>query len=152
MVLAIAATLWSRLAWRRELAAIRSTLLTGLSLPESVAAADAAACARIRIEALVPCRERPVRKGATDKRPGGKCWLCVTADRILVARGREARSIPLSQIRRIALSDAPRKKNCRLVIDAGPEPVSLEISRVDDMVRLMNLAVKHHVAVGYLRT
>lgn len=148
----IGATAWSRLGWRRELAEVRAALLTGLGLPDDVAAPEAAAWARIRIEALAPCHQAQGQKKVTTRRRGGKCWLCMTPDRILLAHGREARAIPLGQIRRIALSDAPSGKRCRVVIETDPEPVTLDIPRVADMVRVVNLAVKHHVAVGYLRT
>jgi hypothetical protein len=152
LAIGIGATLWSRISWRRELAHIRSGLLKGLGFPGDVAEEGAAAWARGRIEALALCRERPGPRGATEAGRGGKCWLCVTADRILLVRGCAARAIPLDQVRRIALSDAPSGKSCRLVIESAPGPIPLDLPRVEDMVRVLNLAVKHHVAVGYLRT
>jgi hypothetical protein len=152
LALGVGATLWSHLAWRSELAAVRSSLLLALGLPEGAPATEASAWARIRVESLAPCREQRGRRRITRLRRGAKCWLCMTPDRILLVRDGNARVIPLGQVRRIALSDAPARGHCRLVIETGPDPVTLDVSRVADMVRVVNLAVKHHIAVGYVRT
>jgi len=151
LAIGVGATLWSRLSWRRELAAVRSSLLLALNLPQDVPATEAAAWARIRVESLAPCREQRGRRKITRLRRGAKCWLCMTPDRILLARDGETRAISLGQVRRIALSDAPSKGHCRLVIETDPDPVTLDVARVEDMVRVVNLAVKHHIAVGYVR-
>ena len=80
-----------------------------------------------------------------------KAWLCFTQDRLLLLGRTDCHELRYSEVRRIALSDRPERGMSLLAVESEGGDVVASVGRLDDLVRVINLATKHSLPVGYLR-
>ncbi|APW58921.1 hypothetical protein [Paludisphaera borealis] len=56
-----------------------------------------------------------------------------------------------SEVRRIALADRPSRGLSLLAVESEGGDVIASVGRLEDLVRVINLATKHSVPVSYLK-
>jgi hypothetical protein len=135
---------WARR--RRERADLRDTIVRRLTSADGPVGPEEASRAKYRIEALIPCR---IREAGKLSRRG---FICCAIDGLTVLAGGDVvRSVGYGQWRRLALSDSYRRRSFEVVLEDSEQTLSIEVSRADDLVRLVNVAGNHSIAVGYLR-
>ncbi len=61
------------------------------------------------------------------------------------------RRLAYGEIRRIAVGDSMNQGMRRLVVETSEMPLVAELGRVGDLIRLVNVAANHGVAIGYLK-
>lgn len=145
-VLLVVPSVVRRLSWRRERMRLRAVIVAELAGP-GVAAADAPGHARNQVEALAACTLGGTVAGA----PSSRAYLCCTRQRLLVIEDQAVRRLDYGEIGRLALADSRNGDTYTLALETGDGPLRAQVARVDELVRLINVATNHGVAVGHLK-
>jgi hypothetical protein len=136
-----------RRAWDAEREQLSQVLLRSLGLPPGE---EGLVAARERILALVPCRGRRLAGALARFATGRRLWLCFLADQLLVLSGFDAGAValPTAQLQKLYLVERRRGGRYVLALDAGGISV-LVVSRLADLVRVVNVLKKQGIALGY---
>lgn len=146
LTVVVMAVLRSR--WRTERERVREAILDHQGLGPG-RRADAEALDRVRV--LVPCRGvRLVAGGKGEAAFGGgqRLWLCFLEDRMLVVPGGtgEIYDLPLGDLSKMNLMP----DTLSFALEIKGNPYKFRVSRLADMVRIVNVLIRSNVVLGYL--
>lgn len=130
-------------SWNGEVKRVRLAILEHLGLPES---AEGRESAREAIRALIPCEARDM-SAPFDELRKGRVWLCFLEGELLAVDQRgTVTALPRSSLKKLHLMrDTGAGPGLAIEVDEGMS--TLAMSRLDDMVRIVNVLVEQGVVL-----
>jgi hypothetical protein len=134
--------------WIAERKKLRQAILRHLDLPVDERGLQAV---RHQVLALVPCRRWVLRKYIARPLSGERIWLCFLAGGLLLVFGKTGNVVDLTggKLEKLHLVDNVSTRGFAIKIETKNEFMQLEVQRLADMVRIVNVLIKLGIPLGY---
>lgn len=135
-------------SWAREKAQVQDRVLNHLGLESTEENLD-----RVldRLLALVPCTPRQLRGSLSRLDATGRVWLCFLAEKLLVVAPRtdEILTLAYRDLQELHLVDRRTGEGHPFSISTPGGKSRLELSRLDDVVRIINIFIQQDIVLRY---
>src|SRR5260370_948512 len=141
---------WAQLRWAAERGRIREAFGRHLG----VSATDLDRDLRQRVTTPVPCTALNLSGRLSEMRDRKRLWLCFLPGRLLVASGVTGQVVEASEndLRQLHLVDSADAGRFQLALGRPETGFSLlTVTRLDDLVRVVNVLIKQGVALRHLK-
>ena len=143
----------ARSAWNREVRAIRTAILGHLGVSGG-GSEQALAEVQQRVLALIPCSIRKLSEVGDYRAATGarvRMWLCFLPGEVLLVFPETGKVVarPLAEMHKLAMAESGSLTDHLLVMEIEDGSFAVEIDRLDDMVRVVNVLVHQGIVVRY---
>lgn len=106
--------------------------------------------ARERVFALIPCRQKQLNEYFANKGAWSASWLALLNDRIVMMPANSPDAIHLkNELTRVAFVESGKVSKHHVAIEIDDSGYVVEVNRLDDKVRLVNVCIQYQVGVGF---